>query len=159
MARYNEMSSPCSCRYLDRGLEPTPFHTYPVEHLRIALACGLLISLENGGRRSPPKPWYLSTKLHAVMTQKTIGTCSFRQEILKSESHNISCDNVFGVVSFVLCYFVFEPSLVHFSRGGKINTLVCDVFVCEGKRKIGTNVEEGWKNRGKVEPVRANNNL
>lgn len=94
------------------------------------------------------------------MTQRTIGTCrSFRQEILKSESHNISCDNAFGVVSFVLCYLVFEPSLVHFSRGGKINTLVCDVFVCEGKRKIGMNVEEGWKNGEKVEPVRANNNL
>jgi hypothetical protein len=66
---------------------------------------------------------------------------------------------VFGAVSFVFCYFVFEPSLVHFSRGGKINTLVCDVFVCEGKRKMGTSVEEGWQNGGKVEPVRANNNL
>ena len=50
---------------------------------------------------------------------------------------------MFGVVSYVLCYFVFEPSLVYFSRGGKINALVCDVFVCEGKRKIVTNVEEG----------------
>jgi len=66
---------------------------------------------------------------------------------------------VFGAVFFVLCYFVVEPSLVRFSRGGKINTLVCDVFVCEGKRKIGTNVEEGWQNGGNVEPVRANNNL
>jgi hypothetical protein len=62
-------------------------------------------------------------------------------------------------VSFVPCDFVFQSSLVHFSRGGKINILVCDVFVCEGKRKIGTNVEEGWNNGGKVEPVRANNNL
>ena len=66
---------------------------------------------------------------------------------------------MFGVVFFVLRYFVFEPPLVHFSRGGKINTLVCDVFVCEVERKMGTNVEEGWQNGGKVEPVRANNKL
>jgi hypothetical protein len=68
-------------------------------------------------------------------------------------------DYTFSVVYFVLCDFVFELSLFHFSRVGKINTLVCYVFVCEGKRKIGTNAEEGWNNGGKVELARASNIL
>jgi hypothetical protein len=51
-------------------------------------------------------------------------------------------------ISSFVCDFVFGSSLVHFSTGEKINTVLRYAFVCEGKRKIGTDAEKGWNNGG-----------
>jgi hypothetical protein len=43
---------------------------------------------------------------------------------------------------------VFGSSLVRFSAGEKINTVLRDAFVCEEKGKIATDAEKGCNNGG-----------